>query len=77
MNIANLDSGTRACVAVQAEAVMATLREEAAKNTGGRPRADAKPRQLIAEVSADSRKSSARAALLFGTNREHKSARPG
>lgn len=75
MNIANLDSGTRACVAVQAEAVMATLKAEAAKRMHA---GVADPSQKIDEGSdANGSRWQARAALIFGTNREHKSARPG
>ena len=68
----NLNKGQWATIAVEAEEIMGALKKEAAKNVGGRPKnSDEKPRQKIAEVSADERKATHKAAELFNTNRTY------
>jgi ParB-like chromosome segregation protein Spo0J len=95
----NMPSGQKAALAVEAEELMAKIRDEAARNVGGRPKklpedpqqkelcpeaqairdvsdADTKEffqklSQKIDEVSPNQRRSDAKAAELFGTNRTY------
>ena len=66
----NLSSSQWAAVAVEADELMAWIR--AAQPVGGRPRmGEEKPRQLIAEVSADENKTAHKVAEVFNTNRTY------
>jgi hypothetical protein len=77
--------GQWACIAAEADDLLAVIAEEAAKNVGGRPSKDqiavlsaelldrdelkAKPTQKIAPLSKDERATATKAAELFNTNR--------
>jgi hypothetical protein len=70
----NLNSGQWACIAAEADDLLAAIAEEVSKNVGGRPakpKDDEKPRQKIAEVSPDNNKTATKAAEVFNTNRTY------
>lgn len=70
----NLNSGQKAAVAADYEDLIKAIREEVAKNVGGRPKKDdEKPPQKIAEVSKakEERETAHKVAQLFNTNRTY------
>jgi ParB-like chromosome segregation protein Spo0J len=77
----NLNSGQWACIAADADDLLAVIAAESAKNIGGRPKlarpepealeSPSKPTQIIAPVSKDDRSTATKAAELFNTNRTY------
>lgn len=65
----NLNSGQKAACAAEAQDLMDAIAGTQPK--GGRPKAEDKPRQKIAEVLPDERKTSHKLAESFGTNRTY------
>lgn len=79
----NLNKGQWACIAAEAEDLLAVIAAEVAKNVGGRPSKGQmaiqaaelfnkeKPTQKFAPVSKDERATATKAAELFNTNRTY------
>ena len=68
--------GQWACIAVEADDLLAVIAEEAAKNVGGRPKQrpepePVEPQQLIVAVSSNRNVTATKAATLFQTNRTY------
>ena len=72
----NLNSGQWACIAAEADDLLAVIADEAAKNVGGRPKQrqepePVEPQQKIVAVSSNRNVTDTKAAELFNTNRTY------
>lgn len=72
----NLNSGQWACIAAEADDLLAVIADEAAKNVGGRPKQrqepePVEPQQKFVAVSSNRNVTDTKAAELFNTNRTY------
>jgi hypothetical protein len=67
----NLNSGQWACIAAEADDLLAVIAEEAEGRMKAGVRPPPNPRQKIAEGSPDNNKTATKAAELFNTNRTY------
>lgn len=68
----NLNKGQWACIAAEADELLAVIREDSDKNKGGRPKVEPeKPQQKIVAVNQNRNVTDTKAAEAFNTNRTY------